>query len=179
MLREIMWVRVPPSAPRVWKCYEKATRTTNAKWIKAEQKEIKKIFEINIPKENITKDEILDNIKEIINQTKIGVTYEFQQDDFSILIYPADSKFLTNKTHINFMECEFTLKNHYHLPNESIITFFQMEISNANERSLVNQVEYQVYDENKNILDLSLCNDTNIKIFYGIKNNSNNKISYI
>ena len=70
------------------------------------------------------------------------------------------------------MECEFTLKNHYHLPNESIITFFQMEISNANERSLVNQVEYQVYDENKNILDLSLCNDTNIKIFYGIKNNS-------
>ena len=36
-----------------------------------------KIFEINIPKENITKDEILDNIKEIINQTKIGVTYEF------------------------------------------------------------------------------------------------------
>ena len=70
------------------------------------------------------------------------------------------------------MECEFTLKNHYHLPNESIITFFQMEISNTNERSLVNQVEYQVYDENKNILDLSICNDTNIKIFYGIKNNS-------
>ena len=46
-----------------------------------------------------------------------------------------------------------------------------MEINNKNEKSLVNQVEYQVYDENKTLLDLSLCNETNIKIFYAIKNN--------
>ena len=48
-----------------------------------------------------------------------------------------------------------------------------MEISNKNERSLINQVEYQVFDEQKNPLDLSICNDSNIKIFYGIKNNTN------
>ena len=47
-----------------------------------------------------------------------------------------------------------------------------MELSNPNKQSLINQVEYQVYDENKNILDLSVCNNFNIKIFHGIKANS-------
>ena len=39
------------------------------------------------------------------------------------------------------MECEFTLKNHYHLPNESIITFFQMEIS-INKYIFNNKISY-------------------------------------
>ena len=47
-----------------------------------------------------------------------------------------------------------------------------MELSNPNKQSLINQVEYQVYDEYKNILDLSVCNNFNIKIFHGIKANS-------
>ena len=54
-----------------------------------------------------------------------------------------------------------------------------MEISNKNSRSLTNQVEYQVYDEQKRQLDLSLCNNTNIKIFYGIKNNSDLDMSVL
>ena len=44
-----------------------------------------------------------------------------------------------------------------------------MEIKNNNEKSLVNQVEYLVFDENKTILNLSLCNETNIKVFYAMK----------
>ena len=114
-----------------------------------------------------------------MDNTIIGETYEYQQDDFNILIYPTDSNLLTNKTHINFIECESTLKSYYNLSNDSIITFFQMEISNKNERSLINQVEYQVYDEQKNLLDLSVCNNSNIKIFYGIKDNSNLDISIL
>ena len=47
-----------------------------------------------------------------------------------------------------------------------------MEIDNKNDQSLVNQVEYQVYDDKKNLLDLSLCKD--IKIFYALKDNSLN-----
>ena len=54
-----------------------------------------------------------------------------------------------------------------------------MEIKNNNERSLVNQVEYQVFDENNNPLDLSKCNNSNIKVYYGIKPNSNLDLSVI
>ena len=35
---------------------------------------------------------------------------------------------------------------------------------------MINKVEYQAYDDNKNLLDLSICNDSNIQIFYSIKN---------
>ena len=50
-----------------------------------------------------------------------------------------------------------------------------MEINNNDINyinSLVNNVQYQAYDDNKTILDLSLCNNTNIQIFYLMKNNS-------
>ena len=142
-------------------------------------KAIEQIKELTLPKANITKEEILENIELIMNNTVIGETYEYQEEDFSILIYPTDSSLLTNKTHIDFIECESVLKSHYNLSNESIITFFQMEISNKNERSLINQVEYQVYNEQKKPLDLSLCNDSNIKVFYGIKNNTGLDLSIL
>ena len=44
-----------------------------------------------------------------------------------------------------------------------------MEIKNENKKSLVNKLEYQVFDDKKNYLDLSLCSDTNIKVFYALK----------
>ena len=121
---------------------------------------------------SITKEDILENIESIINDTKIGEIYEIEGKNLSILIYATNSSSLTNKTHISFEECEYSLKIYYNLSNNSIITFFQMELSNPNKQSLINQVEYQVYDENKNILDLSVCNNFNIKIFHGIKANS-------
>ena len=43
---------------------------------------------------------------------------------------------------------------------------------------MVNQVEYQVYDEDKNPLDLSLCDNANIQVFYNLKNNTSFNISY-
>ena len=48
-----------------------------------------------------------------------------------------------------------------------------MEILNANKNSSVNKVEYQAFDEQKHKIDLSKCNNSNIKILYSIKNNSN------
>ena len=128
---------------------------------------------------SISKEEILENINNIMKEIMIGETYEHHNDNFSILIYPSSSKLLANKTHLDFEECGSTLRTHYNLSNKSELTFFQMEISNNNKHSLINQVEYQVYDEQKNQLELSICNDSNIKIFYGIKKNSNLDISMV
>ena len=46
-----------------------------------------------------------------------------------------------------------------------------MEINNNEDKSLINHVEYQVYDDNKTLLDLSLCKDIDIEINYAMKEN--------
>ena len=94
----------------------------------------------------------------------IGETYEYQGDCFNVLFYKINSELLKNKTHIESFKC---------LSNKSSVTFFQMEILNENKKSSVNKVEYQAFDEQKHKINLSQCNNSNIKILYGIKNNSN------
>ena len=93
-------------------------------------------------------------------------------DDYTLLIKPINSTFYDSSTHVNFSRCEEVLREKLNISKSRILTFLQMEIDNKNEKSLVNQVEYQVYDDNKKRLDLSLCDDTNIKIVYAVKNNS-------
>ena len=99
--------------------------------------------EINILKLDKTKEEILQDINTIMKDVNIEETYEYTTKSFNLLIYPINSKLIENKTHIDLSECEYTLKQYHQLPNDSIIAFFQMEISNTNERSLINQVEYK------------------------------------
>ena len=48
----------------------------------------------------------------------------------------------------------------------------QIEIDKLNSQSLTNQVEYVVYDEEKDQLDLSCCKNTPIKVTYEIKDGS-------
>ena len=100
---------------------------------------------------NTTKEEIFEMAQQIMFGLDKGETYEYNGKDFNLLIYPYNSDSIANKTHIQILECENALREYHHLPNESIISFFQMEIKNNNERSLVNQVEYQVFDENNNM----------------------------
>ena len=65
------------------------------------------------------------------------------------------------------------------MSSNETITFLQLEINNKNNKSLINNIGYQAYDDNKKILDLSLCKDTNIKIFYLIKSNTSIDISFL
>ena len=48
----------------------------------------------------------------------------------------------------------------------------QIELENEDSKSLINQVEYKAYIDNNTPLNLSLCNDATIQVFYAIKNNS-------
>ena len=139
----------------------------------------RKMKEIKEKQTNKTKDEIPKDIDDFMKDNLLGETYEYKGEDFELLIYPTNSDLLLNKTHIDFLECEHTLKSYYNLSNESIITVCQLEISNKNERSLINQVEYIVVDAGGNYLDLSVCNDTNIKIIYSIKENRGLKINIL
>ena len=126
-----------------------------------EQKEIK-----------ISKDNIIQNLTELIDNIAIGRNYKYIGEDYNIVIKPTNASYLETETHVNFTQCEKTLRKVLNISESRILTFLQMEIDNKNEKSLVNKVEYQVYDDNKNLLDLSICNDSNIQIFHAIKDNS-------
>ena len=121
---------------------------------------------------NITKENLIDEIPFIIKNVEVGKIYNKIGEDYNILIYPTNSTFLSSITHVNFSECETLLRNHYEIPDSTIITFLQLELENENSQSLINQVEYEAYIENKTHLDLSLCNNTNIHVIYAIKNKS-------
>ena len=122
-------------------------------------------------KTDIKKEKLFENLSNIINSIEIGKIYEIIGKEFELIIKPTNSSILENSTHVNFSKCENILRKLYNISSSRIITFLQIEINNANPHSLINKVEYQVYDDNKKVLDLSLCNDTDIQIFYSLKDN--------
>ena len=136
---------------------------------------------IIIGKKNFkTKEEIKEDIKEIIDMHDIGIIYEIYGYDYNIKISPINIKEHKNiSTYIDFSTCENKLRSHYNLSQSDILTVFQMEINNTNEYYLTNKVEYVVYDEEKNLLDLTICSDEPIKIYYNIANSTALNISSI
>ena len=126
----------------------------------------------NITTLNISKEKLFEDLDEIVKEIEIGENYKIKGEDFTLSIYPINSTVSPSSTHVNFSECESILREYYNISPSVILTFFQLEINNNNSKSLVNNVEYQVYDNNKIMLDLNKCNDANIKIFYSIKDNS-------
>ena len=126
---------------------------------------------INEESIKMKKEDLVSNISNILNDKEIGETYKMKGDDFTLIIKPTNTTNDPSSTHVDFSQCELILRNYYNISNTSIITLLQLELNNNNSKSLTNQVEYSVYDQNFTKLNLSLCNDTNIQIFYAIKDN--------
>ena len=130
------------------------------------------VIEIHEEKIDTPKENIINEIPKIIKNIEIGKIYKKIGEDYSIFIYPTNSTYLTATTQVNFSECEALIRKTKKIPDSSIITFFQIEFENDEPNSLINKVEYQAYDENKNPYDLSICDDVNIQVIYSIRNNS-------
>ena len=69
-------------------------------------------------------------------------------------------------TYIDFSNCEKRLRQKNELSESSVLTLYQIEIDNTNQQSLINHVEYAVFNENKEKLDLSICENEFIEINY-------------
>ena len=119
-----------------------------------------------------SKEEIIKNLNDVIDDIVIGELYEIKGDDFELKIHPINSNVNKNSTNVNFLECENILRKQYGLSEDSILTTLQIEINSQNDKSLTNKVEYTIFDENKNELDLSYCSNVQIKINYQIKDPS-------
>ena len=79
----------------------------------------------------------------------------------------------------DFTECENILRNHHKIYPPRKLTFVQIELNNTNDTILVNQIEYEVYDDEKNRLNLSLCKNSSIKVYYTVKNETKDVIDLI
>ena len=128
---------------------------------------------------NKTKYEVFRDIEEILKNRIIGVNYEIEGKDFVVTIKPTNSTFFDNRTKVDFDECEQRIRQANNISNSSILSFFQMEIDNKEKNSLSDQIKYFTFDDQKKILDLSICEDIYTQIHFTIKNNTKIDISSI
>ena len=122
---------------------------------------------------NKTLDEVTNNFTRIVQEIKLNNVYIMKNNDYIIKINPINYKDLfNNSTSIDFLECEKTLRSINNISPSSQLYLVTLEIYKSNKKSLTNQVEYEIYDENKNKLDLSVCDNEEIEIHYSISNSS-------
>ena len=134
------------------------------------------------------KDEIIIDLNKTIERIDKNKSYNIIGNDFVAQIIPIDSSDQNNidknneiftSSYTNFTECEKILRNAYDIQSPRKLTFVQIELNNTNNNILVKQVEYQVYDDNNNLLNLSLCEKENITIKYSFKNEMKDEVDLI
>ena len=135
---------------------------------------------------NYSRDCIKEDINDIVHRIKEKTRYSIQAKDFVAKIAPIDyttenenTEIFAPSTYVDFTECEKILREAYTILPPKKITFVQIEIENFEDNILVNQIEYQAYDEDKKELNLSLCDIKNIEIYYSLKNTTKDKMNYI
>ncbi len=118
----------------------------------------------NIPK-NINN--LIKDIGEIILSIPKNVELNFNYGSIKVIVY--NNSYSENLL-VNFTECLNVFKSAYNL-NEDNFLFSKIEYINQN--SIVNKIEYLVFDENGKLLNLSVCSELNIKVNYIITNETN------
>jgi len=130
---------------------------------------IKNIIPIITIKEtqNKTKEELLNNIDEVMENYELDKIYEIFGNEYNAKISPINTNIYKNiSTYINFANCENILKIENSLPPSSKLTVYQIEIDYPYEQTLIKRIEYAVFDENKKRLNLSVCQNEKIEINY-------------
>ena len=67
-------------------------------------------------------------------------------------------------------ECENILKQHYNIEKFTPLTIVLLE-SNSTINSLIHSIKYNVFDQNGNKLDKSLCDDVKVHVYYALDDN--------
>ena len=109
--------------------------------------------------------EIIDNLDQIMENRNPSSTYVLGGDDFEMIIKPINQYVEDSSVNIYFSECEAILKEENPSKNYTIL---QINMKNNNKNCIVDQVEYKVYDETNQPVDLSVCENVDIKIEYKI-----------
>lgn len=111
-------------------------------------------------------------IDDIIDLTLIStdnnITTVITGDDFKFAMYDTDTG-VSNGLQIpkiNIGECETILRDHYGIPSTETLKIGQMSYDKPN--ATIDKVQYSIYRQNGDALDLALCKTTNITTSYPI-----------
>jgi len=85
---------------------------------------------------NKSKEELKNNLDDIIRKIDIDKKYEIKGEDFILRISRTNESLFENSSYVNFEECENVLRNFYNISNTSILTLLQLEIENKDLNSL-------------------------------------------
>ena len=130
---------------------------------------------------NKTKEELLNNLDEVMKDYEICKIYEIFGNDYNVKISPINSMMYKNiSTYINFSNCENILRRENNLSISSVITVYQIEIDYPYDQTLNKKIEYAVFNENKKRLNLSVCKNEKIEINYQLDETKINqtKVNY-
>ena len=114
----------------------------------------------------LPKEEMLSAVQ--VNLNVINSSYILRGNNYTIEVSRSDSKRennITGVSFINFKACENILYKEL-----SLNPIFIIKVDDFNEKSLIPNVTYTVYDTHKNIIDTSLCRD--IMLSYPLLNTS-------
>ena len=118
-------------------------------------------------KTNIPQSSISTKINKIITYIEIGKFYQIKGDNYNISISLVNEQ--KNETYIDFLTCKDKLKMFY---NYKELILFLIEINIDDDKLLNNKINYALFNENKEQLNISICEEEYILIHYKIKNNS-------
>ena len=121
---------------------------------------------------NKTKEELENNLNEFMEVIEVEKKYEINGIDYNMTITPINTFDSFKSANIDFSLCEEVLRKHYNIPQYETLIILQIEINKMEEKALTNQIEYAIYNNKKQKLDLSVCKDAQIKITYNIINKS-------
>ena len=119
------------------------------------------------------KNEIFDDLDYLLYNSDSFVIYG---DDYLVVVKPIDQIIEESSVNIDFTNCEKILKK---FNPDYKFRIVQINLRNNNEGFLTDQVEYKVYNQFGEEMDLSICKDVKIMIEYALKNSSSLNIEKI
>ena len=136
-----------------------------------------------------TQNNILNNTDDIVKKIDENKNYKIIGKDFVAQIFPIDyldenntknnTEIFYSSSYTNFTECEKILRDVYKIKSPRKIIFIQIELNNTNDDILINQLEYQAFDDNNTQLNLTLCEKANITTYYALKNEKKEEVDLI
>ena len=108
----------------------------------------------------------MNNLDELLEDNDPEESYVIRGKGYTIIIKDINKYFEDSTVNIDFTKCEEKLR--LNLPENMRLRILQLNIEKEDENSLTDQVEYKIYDEVGNSIDLAVCNDVEINIEYKI-----------
>ena len=119
-----------------------------------------------------TLNEILDDIDSLVKSINDSQIYEIKSSGYIVKISPINNaNYEYSSTYINFSYCENNLRKENNIPPDAVLKVVMIELEKKDNKALTNQVEYDIYYNDKK-LNLSACKNDEIEINYQITNSS-------